>query len=507
MTKKKNRDGTKLNLVRPGPDEDNRLDTEWLTKDQVEECSQKESKKWIDLGSGKLGRVFVEIIGCDDLPNLDHSVLIPGSSDKTDAFVSIVYEDSAAFTDVIDDCLSPRWMPWSRRAFIFRMMHPSSQIFLAVFDHDQIRHDVVGRASIDITNLKPNTIYNLHYALNTTTKLNKRKSKGSINIRIRVEFTDGDERQAFIQSLKLPPRVYFNCKSRKEFHVIHDTATEKFCKKEFDLRILNSYIEELSDYLELQVYVRKAIETVLLWRGTYEVTFHIPTLPSSQGFTKKVSLFLPLNSVASFVIGVLYVERPMLGPSLFLTSIALMLISMKSFRKRNPNPWMRGKTFSELLQIFIFGKSLSPPVSIMQNENIRESTEYEEYWTQEMLQLKERAKKRREEALRVSTDYIQQLDEIGDTDTNIATQTHGPDFGLNIFKPMMYPLQYYLGIVCEYCRFIRNILMWEECYFSFWICIGCIILAVAFLFVPWDLVLHWSFRIIVWSLLVSEVYF
>ena len=64
-------------------------------------------------------KVFVEIIGCDKLPNLDASIL----GEKTDAFVSVVYEDCCARTDTVDNSLSPRWMPWTQRAFVFNMMH------------------------------------------------------------------------------------------------------------------------------------------------------------------------------------------------------------------------------------------------------------------------------------------------------------------------------------------------------------------------------------------------
>jgi Ca2+-dependent lipid-binding protein len=78
--------------------------------------------RWLDVGSGKLGRVFLEILAADNLPNKDVGV---SANDKTDAFVSIVYEDCAVRTDVVADCLSPRWLPWMQRAFIFRMMHSS----------------------------------------------------------------------------------------------------------------------------------------------------------------------------------------------------------------------------------------------------------------------------------------------------------------------------------------------------------------------------------------------
>ena len=111
-------------LVRPGPDPKRKEDTSWLTKEKIEEESMKQSYNWTDIGSGTLGKIFVEIIGCDNLPNMDGARIL---GDKTDAFVSLVYEDCFARTDIIADCLSPRWMPWANRAFIFNTMHTSSQ--------------------------------------------------------------------------------------------------------------------------------------------------------------------------------------------------------------------------------------------------------------------------------------------------------------------------------------------------------------------------------------------
>ena len=71
----------------------------------------KESNSWIDIGSGNLGKIFVEVLGCDNLPNMDTGATF---GNKTDAFVSIVYEDCFVRTDVIADSLSPRFLPWSQ---------------------------------------------------------------------------------------------------------------------------------------------------------------------------------------------------------------------------------------------------------------------------------------------------------------------------------------------------------------------------------------------------------
>ena len=134
----------------------------------------KPSTNWVEAGSGGIGKLYVEILGCDSLPNMDGAAGL-NASDKTDAFCCAVFEDCIVNTDVIGNTLNPRWMPWSQRAFAFNVANPSSTLFLGVFDHDpemgagQIVargvngtvHDPVGRVVINTTNFRPGTVYNL----------------------------------------------------------------------------------------------------------------------------------------------------------------------------------------------------------------------------------------------------------------------------------------------------------------------------------------------------------
>lgn len=59
----------------------------------------KASKQWIEAGSGgreRVGKVYVEILGCEDLPNMDSLTL--DVRDATDAFACIVFEDAIVNT-------------------------------------------------------------------------------------------------------------------------------------------------------------------------------------------------------------------------------------------------------------------------------------------------------------------------------------------------------------------------------------------------------------------------
>lgn len=232
--------GKKEYKVRPNPDPTRPEETVWLTKKEIEAESQLPSRNWIDSGSGSLARIFLEIIGCDGLPNLDTGGF---AGNKTDTFVCVVYEDTVLRTDVIDDCLSPRWMPWCQRAFNFHMLHSSSQLFLGVFDYDQglnpaDDHDLIGRVSIDLSNFRRNTTYNLKYNIYPTAKMSHRKQQGSITVRLRIETED--ERKLLLSNLEPPPSIYVNAKTRRDFRMIRYTVTGRYDMDRYNMKTINA---------------------------------------------------------------------------------------------------------------------------------------------------------------------------------------------------------------------------------------------------------------------------
>lgn len=72
-------------------------ETKWFTEEELHDECWKDSTNWIKAGSGSLGKVYVEVLQCRDLPNVD-----TGPGNKTDAFVSIVYGDCQVQTEVIN---------------------------------------------------------------------------------------------------------------------------------------------------------------------------------------------------------------------------------------------------------------------------------------------------------------------------------------------------------------------------------------------------------------------
>ena len=100
-----------------------------FTHEEIEALALEELHWWADVGSGDPGKIHLEILGCDDPPNMDSAAM----GQKTAPFVSVAYEDVTTRTDTIAHCLRPRWPPWSARAFVFDVQHGSSRIYMSVY--------------------------------------------------------------------------------------------------------------------------------------------------------------------------------------------------------------------------------------------------------------------------------------------------------------------------------------------------------------------------------------
>ena len=203
--------------LKPGPDPSRpEAETKWFTRRQIEVEAKKPSQEWIEAGSGTVGKYYLEILGCDGLPNMD----VPAGSNKSDPFVCIAFEDCVVNSDVINNCLSPRWMPWTRRAFIFNVMHPSSQFQIAVLDHDgtvlgnpKLQHSKLGRCVVNPTNTRPNTMYTLRYNLSSSDEVD-RKVLGQITFRLRFE--SSNERQFLFAMFQMRTHYDLSTNSKTE---------------------------------------------------------------------------------------------------------------------------------------------------------------------------------------------------------------------------------------------------------------------------------------------------
>lgn len=127
-----------LKRVKPHPDPKRPTETEFLPGADIRKRAYEPSESWVEAGSGQLGRLNVEVLACHNLPNMDLGEAV---GDYTDPFVCLVYEDTVAMTDVIDDELSPHWVSWPiDHAKRFRNLRRLSHLsFLFLLKHISFR--------------------------------------------------------------------------------------------------------------------------------------------------------------------------------------------------------------------------------------------------------------------------------------------------------------------------------------------------------------------------------
>jgi hypothetical protein len=246
------------------------------------------------------------------------------------------------------------------------------------------------------------------------------------------------------------------------------------------------YIEELLALQHALFYVNDALVSVLLWRGTTNVTIGSRTLK------------LPIHSITAFFAAVLLVEHPQLLPSFFFYGVAWIFFATMDYRSQLPDVWSRCKTYLELARTLALGDSGTPPVTIAPLENYAEAKRFTDEWRKRITDSEEKAAKAYRDSVRLQEEYANEAEEFVETDTDMSTKQGG--LSIDPFKPLLFPVQQNLALVCRYVRHVKFVIFWEECYISFWIATGCILLGTVFLFVPWLFLIKWTSRFVAWTL-------
>ncbi|KAG7350731.1 C2 domain containing protein [Nitzschia inconspicua] len=486
--------------VKPFPDPDRPIEeTKWLTHDEIEEEAFRPSTKWIEAGTGSLGKYYVEVIGCDDLPDMDFSLT---GRDKTDAFCTLVYEDCVVNTDVIHDCLSPRWPCWSQRAFVFNIMHSSSQIHIGLFDYDEFvpgvtkgpsgKHDKIGRVVVNPTNFRPNIVHTLRYHIFTSDEPD-RELRGTLILRCRYE--SQSERQILFSQLQLQTQYSVSTVGLSDFRCTYYAVANDRHHQTLSLSTLTKYGQELQDYTEYLDEIADALLAVFLWRETFPLV--IPF------FSKRWTIMIPLHSIIAFTWGIILVRDFEKIFSFLCFLVGWVLLATLEFRRSHPNPWKRPRSYLEFLGILIFNKSFRRG-KVKPNENIEEIIKYDEY-------LSERKRLRKEalENMRVERENNERrLQEEGEElDLNDIDHDPNPVRGglaqitLAPFKSVLLPVQMLLYKVCVLLRIASSIIMWDDSVAAFWIVTASFLSSLLVAWIPWAFLFRWAFKILVYVVL------
>mmetsp|Transcript_10438 Transcript_10438/g.16023 ORF Transcript_10438/g.16023 Transcript_10438/m.16023 type:complete len:1068 (+) Transcript_10438:116-3319(+) len=485
------KNGTTAFRVKPGPNPANPKQTSFLTAEELLKTAYNSSFKWTEAGSGTLGKVYVEVLRCQGLPNLDVGEAF---GNLTDPFVSLCFEDAVVQTDTIYDCLSPLWMPWTQRAFCFNMMHPLSSLYLAVFDYDdKSAHDGIGRCVINLENMKPNLTYTLKYALYPSSVVTARESTGTVTIRIRVELLN--EESLLLESIKPPPKIHVNVKKEKSLAVLKYTLYGEYDEDKYSMTLLRSYVNEILEYKSRATYsIGDALKSLILWRGQVKIG----------------NVWLPLNSLLFFIAATHVVERPHLLPSLMCFLAAFVMLGTYTSRVQHPSPWRRCRLIRDFASILLQGmlqkcahharikdstkilfggkfRQSAYSTRIQPNEGAKESDALELAWKNRIEADKDAANKRWE--------MQQELLSIGDE------KIHTEETGLQIdpLAKYLFPIQRRLRGVCVLLRRLNCVVTWEDSYLSFWLTLTFIGLGICLLILPTTFLLYWTSKILVWT--------
>jgi len=257
--------------------------------------------------------------------------------------------------------------------------------------------------------------------------------------------------------------------------------------------LITECVEELKETLLALVPIMKnAAFTIVFWRGHFPLrlrVFRCPPLPARDDvrfwnrYTKSATILIPLHSAVAYLGGILLVEDYNLFPSFLLFSVAWLFLATSGNVNYNPSPWRHPRSFTEIMGVLISNSSQVQTIEPNQNED-----EIQKYLAKEA----EAEKKLDEEAKAEIEEEEKEKDIIGipegtkgGTEVNMRTKTGSFEVSVNPFKFILYPMQQHLELGCRWVRIARSFIIWEECYYCYWIIISSIAGGLVILFVPW----------------------
>jgi len=511
-------DGRRMQRVLPYPSPDHPDETEWMTSTEIKHTAYAPSTQWITAGSGTVGKLHLEILGCDHLPAMDVSSIPVITDSKADAFCVAAFEDNLVRTDAIWSKESPRWMPWTTRAFQFRVRHPASTLCLAVFDYDAgpfINHDPIGRVVLQLTEFHANVTYTLHYPLQhdprhepvdstktlegdsslerglTSSTSPPENSRGTVIVRLRMEWEDHAMRLFYTPQ---PPFI-INVDNKKAYHVLRYATRGAIDEENASIKTIKMYANEIMSYTQNICYSLDVILETLLWRGTWQIT-------------QKRQIWFPIHSVAIFTSAALVIEHPKLAVPICLYMIAWVFLSINYHATNHPYPWKR--IHSSLItdiktimarrtlfsSVFRAEDSKKEYVEIAPGEGVREAA---------IIDMLDRWKARRMLFLiGALVDFATKLQTIysktSDQSVQMTTKIKKWSLVGSLLEGKLYPIHSALQSACNGIRFSRNFVNWKSNRTSLFTT-ACITVATAWVALPMNTILKWSLRILVWSIL------
>lgn len=472
---KKRKDGVEYFRVASGPDPDRpKEETEWMTKEEIYQEALKPSRKWVHAGHGTVGKIYLEILACDNLPRMDLSV---NTQDDTDPFVGIAFEDNLVRTDMFWDDPSPRWMPWNMRAFCFHVRHPTSLLMLGVFDYDETpldTHDPIGRVVINTANFYCDTEYTLRYNLHHDPRQLDESRRGTILIRLRLEWHS--EVQAVKAAYLAPPKFIINCPTGKSHQVLRYLTRGAVDMEEPTVDTVKLYANEVVSYWSHYCYFLDVLFETLLWRGRWA----------------KTSIWFPINSFVFSGCLLVSLECPRLCRAMLFYLLGWSLISINYFGSRHPNPWKRVKRSEETNMVMMTGRSIHTAIHIEPDEGVEEGKVVD--------RVNEIKGQRMSKLITEYMYFMLKVYRIYSKTSVTAKFFSTPNHQWSFLSGRLYYLHMFLKYLCKYTRLYFALINWHG-YYANKFTTTLLFLGTLFLLPPVQFGAWWSVRILAWALL------
>lgn len=194
--------------------------------------------------------------------------------------------------------------------------------------------------------------------------------------------------------------------------------------------------------------------------------------------------------------GITITERPSLIPCYFFLGLACILLFGMRYRRDHPNPWYQCKSYQELFNVLFMNKYT--PHYIKANENLEKSQEADAKFDELMARFNSTSDEKKQNKVRITEAQMKNILAICDAAAN-AEDTNVENKGkLDPVKFIYYPFQKFLLKITRILRFLKNIVTWQESYYSFIITSVCLALSFACYFIPWGWIIKVVSRSFVW---------
>lgn len=389
-------------------------------------------------------------------------------------------------TEVIDDSCSPIWPPWSTRAFVFQMKHPSTAIYIGVADYDvgPLEHECIGRIAIHLGKFSHGVVHTLVYNLYESPNLVERgEAMGTITLRLRIEIPD--EKKFLLAGWKTPKRKWVNSLQWKSHRVAKYCVDGPHDEEVFEMSLFRSHINEILAHKRHATYVMSdAVRSLIFWRGQIKVG----------------NVWLPLHSAVVFYMSVHLIENLHLLPSFILFGCGWIMIANMLHRVSHPNPWKCGHSFAYYWNILVYGQSSHEHrrIEVQPHEGHKEANDLEKKWRQRLAD--DDAKYAKQLDLDAKIKTISD-DAIIRTKTKAKANAALVDPISAVAGARLLPYQQRLAGYCNRIRYIRSVLNWNESIISFFMTLLFFGAGFVALFIPWRFLLQWASRLIVWVFL------